>query len=73
MPSQMLITERIPLQNHGRVYGAHFAWSHLWWAIGYPLAGWLGSRYNHYSFPIAGVVALTILLFVILTHNQKNK
>ena len=30
MPSQILIAENIPKEEHGKVYGAHFAWSHLW-------------------------------------------
>jgi NRE family putative nickel resistance protein-like MFS transporter len=29
MPSQILIAEKIPIDEHGKVYGAHFAWSHL--------------------------------------------
>ena len=27
MPSQILIAEKIPKEEHGKVYGAHFAWS----------------------------------------------
>ena len=38
-----LLAERTPASLQGRVYGAHFAWSHLWWLGAYPLAGWLGS------------------------------
>jgi MFS transporter, NRE family, putaive nickel resistance protein len=73
MPSQMLIAERIPLELQGRVYGAHFAWSHLWWAIGYPVAGFLGSQYPNSSFLIGGCLALCILVFVIVTHSLKTK
>jgi len=29
IPSQILIAEQIPKREHGKVYGAHFAWSHL--------------------------------------------
>lgn len=29
LPTQMLIADRIPTSVQGRVYGAHFAWSHL--------------------------------------------
>jgi MFS transporter, NRE family, putaive nickel resistance protein len=39
LPTQALIADRTPLEIQGRVYGAHFAWSHLWWALAYPLAG----------------------------------
>lgn len=37
LPTQTLIADRIPTNIQGRVYGAHFAWSHLWWAFSYPL------------------------------------
>ena len=42
MPSQILIAEKIKKEEHGKVYGAHFAWSHLWWAFAYPIAGFTG-------------------------------
>ncbi len=40
------------------MYGAHFAWSHLWWAFAYPLAGFLGTHYATGSFLWGGLVAL---------------
>ena len=52
----------------GRVYGAHFAWSHLWWAGAYPLAAWLGSAFPERSFLYGGLVALGLLGLVSLTH-----
>jgi MFS transporter, NRE family, putaive nickel resistance protein len=74
MPSQMLIAERIPLEQQGRVYGAHFAWSHLWWAIGYPVAGFLGSYFKDQSFLVAGGLGLGVLILVLITHLiSKNK
>jgi len=72
MPSQMLIAERIPLEQQGRVYGAHFAWSHLWWAIGYPIAGFLGTNLSNNSFLITGCLSLSILLIVFITHYSKK-
>jgi MFS transporter, NRE family, putaive nickel resistance protein len=33
LPTQTLIADRTPANLQGRVYGAHFAWSHLWWAF----------------------------------------
>lgn len=33
MPSQILIAEKFPKVEHGKIYGAHFAWSHLWWTF----------------------------------------
>ncbi|MDM7323943.1 MAG: hypothetical protein P3W93_002910 [Thermus sp.] len=46
----------------GRVYGAHFAWSHLWWVLAYPLAGWLGTRFPEESYLYGGLLALSLLL-----------
>jgi MFS transporter, NRE family, putaive nickel resistance protein len=44
LTTQTLIADRIKIEMQGRVYGAHFAWSHLWWAFSYPLAGWIGKN-----------------------------
>ncbi len=64
LPTQTLIADRIPTDTQGRVYGAHFAWSHLWWAISYPLAGWLGSHFTERSFLFGSLVGLTLLVLV---------
>jgi MFS transporter, NRE family, putaive nickel resistance protein len=61
LPMLTLIAERTPHDWQGRVYGAHFAWSHLWWLGAYPLAGWLGSRYPDASFAIGGGLSLLLL------------
>lgn len=61
LPTQTLIADRTPEAAQGRVYGAHFAWSHLWWAGAYPLAGGLGSAYPERSFLYGGLVALGLL------------
>lgn len=61
LPTQTLIADRIPAAAQGRVYGAHFAWSHLWWAGAYPLAGWIGSGFPDASFLWGGVIALLAL------------
>ena len=50
LSTQTLIAEQTDEAHQGRVYGAHFAWSHLWWAFAYPLAGWLGTHFAHASF-----------------------
>ncbi len=42
--TQTLIADRVDLDIQGRVYGAHFAWSHLWWVFAYPIAGWMASH-----------------------------
>ncbi|MEA5504542.1 MFS transporter [Halotia wernerae UHCC 0503] len=67
LPTQTLIADRIPRDVQGRVYGAHFAWSHLWWAISYPLAGWLGSKFPESEFLYASLLGLALLVVVQLT------
>jgi MFS transporter, NRE family, putaive nickel resistance protein len=61
LPTQTLIADRIPTTAQGRVYGAHFAWSHLWWAISYPIAGWLGSHFVEREFLYGSLVGLGML------------
>jgi MFS transporter, NRE family, putaive nickel resistance protein len=64
LPTQTLIADRTPMDAQGRVYGAHFAWSHLWWALAYPLAGWLGSSLINRGFLYGGLVGLIVLVLV---------
>jgi NRE family putative nickel resistance protein-like MFS transporter len=61
LSTQTLIAEQTDESHQGRVYGAHFAWSHLWWAFAYPLAGFLGLHFASHSFLYGGVVALLLL------------
>jgi MFS transporter, NRE family, putaive nickel resistance protein len=65
MPSQVLIAEQIPKEEHGKVYGAHFAWSHLWWAFAYPIAGFTGTHFRSREFLIGA--GLSLGLFVLIT------
>lgn len=67
LPTQTLIADRIPTDVQGRVYGAHFAWSHLWWAFSYPLAGWMGNHLMGQSFFYGSLIGLVILIAVQLT------
>ena len=62
LSTQTIIAEQTPEEFQGRVYGAHFAWSHLWWAFAYPLAGFLGTHYATGSFLWGGLVALALLV-----------
>lgn len=62
LSTQTLIAEQTDAAHQGRVYGAHFAWSHLWWAFAYPLAGFLGTRFATGSFLYGGLVALALLV-----------
>ncbi len=58
---QTLIVDRTPANFQGRVYGAHFAWSHLWWAGAYPLAGWLGQMMPQQTFLYGSLIGLGLL------------
>lgn len=72
LPTQTLIADRVAAAVQGRVYGAHFAWSHLWWALTYPLAGWMGTRFLHQSYLMGGFVAIVLLgvIFIMLSPRQ---
>lgn len=72
LPTQTLIADRIPTDVQGRVYGAHFAWSHLWWALSYPLAGWLGSNFAQVKFFYGSLVGLGLLAVVQLILSPKG-
>jgi NRE family putative nickel resistance protein-like MFS transporter len=62
MPSETLIGENIPEAEQGKVYGAHFAFSHLWWAVAYPLAGLIGSHFPAENFLYGGILTLACLI-----------
>jgi MFS transporter, NRE family, putaive nickel resistance protein len=61
---QTLIADRTPINIQGRVYGAHFAWSHLWWAGAYPLAGCLGNTFGDRTFLYGSLIGLALLAVV---------
>jgi MFS transporter, NRE family, putaive nickel resistance protein len=73
LPTQTLIADRIPTEIQGRVYGAHFAWSHLWWAFAYPLAGWLGSHQTSQTFLYGSLTGLVLLVAVQLTLQPQQR
>jgi MFS transporter, NRE family, putaive nickel resistance protein len=50
MPYETLIAENIDSPDQGKVYGSHFAFSHVWWAFAYPVAGYLGTQYDSQGF-----------------------
>ena len=72
VPTQTLIADRFAVDMQGRVYGAHFAWSHLWWAIAYPLAGWMGSRFPTHHFFYSSLIGLVLLVIVYLAFKPQN-
>jgi NRE family putative nickel resistance protein-like MFS transporter len=61
MPSETLIGENITENEQGKVYGSHFAVSHLWWAIAYPIAGYTGSHFAGKDFLYGGMISLILL------------
>ncbi len=65
MPSQILIAEKIPKDEHGKVYGAHFAWSHLWWAFAYPIAGYVGIHFQSREFLIGAGISIALYVIII--------
>lgn len=73
MPSQILIAENITLEQQGKAYGSHFAWSHLWWAIGYPIAGITGIYLTNHDFLIGGLLAMGLLIIISLQQIIKKK
>ncbi|BDD05834.1 MFS transporter [Aureibacter tunicatorum] len=75
IPMQTLIAKQVPEAEQAKVYGAHFAWSHLWWAIAYPIAGILG-KLGANSFFYGGIISLIIWAGVLcfeLIINRKTK
>lgn len=72
MPSQILIAEKIEKEEHGKVYGAHFAWSHLWWAFAYPIAGFTGTHFRSREFLIGAIVSAVLFIIILIIFFPKN-
>jgi NRE family putative nickel resistance protein-like MFS transporter len=66
IPSETLIGENIAENEQGKVYGSHFAFSHLWWAVAYPIAGLIGAQSAGNSFLYGGLLSLGLLLIALL-------
>src|SRR5215204_3786340 len=73
MPSQILLAEQIPKEEHGKVYGAHFAWSHLWWAFAYPIAGFTGTHFKSREFLIGAALSLGLFVLILILFYPKNE
>ncbi|RWY48345.1 MFS transporter [Mucilaginibacter gilvus] len=73
MPSETLIGENIAENEQGKVYGSHFAFSHLWWAVAYPIAGFMGSHYPGKDFLYGGVVSFFLLGIALLFTKRAKK
>ena len=72
VPTQALIADRIAVEMQGRVYGAHFAWSHLWWAFSYPLAGWMGNNFPSSNFFYISLIGSILLVTAYLAFKPKQ-
>lgn len=70
LPAETLIAERTPAAAQGRVYGAHFAWSHLWWVGAYPLAGALATALPGRAFLAGGLLAVVLLAAMLVAHRH---
>jgi NRE family putative nickel resistance protein-like MFS transporter len=73
LPAETLLAERTEEAAQGRVYGAHFAWSHLWYALTYPVAGWLGTRVPQADFLVGGGLAVALLAVVVVALRPRGK
>ena len=73
LPTQTLIADRVAVEIQGRVYGAHFAWSHLWWAFSYPLAGWMGSYFPDRNFFYGGLISAVLLIVIHFTFHPRQR
>ena len=73
MPSETLIAETIQPDNHGKVYGSHFTFSHVWWAIAYPIAGFLGTDYPNQEFLYGGIITIILAILVLLVFRPSLK
>ncbi|WP_408987872.1 MFS transporter [Sphingobacterium spiritivorum] len=73
MPSETLIGENIQPQDQGKVYGAHFAFSHLWWAIAYPIAGFFGTKFPDKEFLYGGILTLILAMIAVVLFRVSAK
>ncbi len=73
MPSQILIAENIDRAQQGKAYGSHFAWTHVWWASGYIIAGVTGTYLKDFDFLAGGLLALAFLTVLVLSRFNKRR
>lgn len=71
LPSETLIGENIPGEDQAKVYGSHFAFSHLWWFIAYPFAGFLGTAFPNHSFLYGGLISIFLAVIAIVVFKPK--
>ncbi|MFS4454922.1 MFS transporter [Maribacter sp. 2304DJ31-5] len=72
IPVDTLIADTTDKKLQGRVYGAHFSWSHLWWVVAYPIAGLSIKHFPGNYFLIGAGIAI-VLWIVFLIKRKSNK
>ncbi|MDB9515624.1 MFS transporter [Roseofilum reptotaenium CS-1145] len=75
VPTQTLIADRVAIEVQGRVYGAHFAWSHLWWFFSYPLVGWIENHWANTNFlgsSLIGAMVFGLVYFKFQPRQQSD-
>lgn len=72
IPSETLIGEQVESSQQGKVFGSHFAFSHLWWAIAYPIAGFTGSQFPGQNFLYGGLLTLGLLVGTLVVFRPKQ-
>ncbi len=73
MPSETLIGEQIAKEDQGKVYGSHFAFSHLWWAVAYPIAGFLGNNFPQSDFLLGGTLTVALAIIALLFFRPRTE
>ena len=73
IPSETLIGEQIEGSEQGKVFGSHFAFSHLWWAIAYPIAGFTGSQFPGQNFLYGGALTLLLLGLALAFQGKRSR
>ncbi|HEX2969876.1 MAG TPA: MFS transporter [Bacteroidales bacterium] len=73
MPSQILIAENISKDQQGKAYGSHFAWTHVWWATGYSIAGITGTYLRGYEFLTGGLLSVIFTAVLIFFRFRKRE
>ena len=73
IPSATLLAEHTKDEERGRAYAAHFAWTHAFWLVSYPVTGYGVTKLGaSLTFTIAGVFCLIITLLAGLIGSGRN-
>lgn len=63
IPSATLLAEHTSEEERGRAYAAHFAWTHAFWLVSYPMIGYgVAQSGTPLVFTVAGLLCLGITL-----------